>query len=184
MPHAVAILAPGAPRGPVVDTLILDSEQRRTAHGAARGIKGTPVSWDFHTPVALHTDDVLALEDGTAVEVVAAVEPLFEVRSDMPALARIAWMLGDRHVAVQVLPNRIRLRADAALAPLIAASGAKVVRIDAPFEPEGGAYAAAAAGHDRAHGHGHIGAHDHSHDHADDHHDHHHRHRTGKDDRG
>ena len=161
MPKAIAILAPNAPRERVIDTLILDSEHRRTPRATASGIKGTLVFWDFPPPVALRTDDMLALEDGTAVEIVAAAEPLFEVRGDVPTLARIAWALGDRHIAVQVLPNRIRLRFDAGLEPMLTAFSGAVTRIEAPFEPEGGAYAHA---HDHAHSHHHGHAH-HHHDH-------------------
>jgi urease accessory protein len=67
---------------------------------------------------------------------------------------------------VQVLPNRVRARRDAALEALLKSLGAKVTLIEAPFEPEGGAYASS---HDHGHAH-------HDHDHAHDHHGHHHDH--------
>ena len=103
------------------------------------------------------------------MEVVAAPEPLIEARAaDVAALSRLAWHLGDRHVPVQVLPNRIRARRDAAVEALLKALGAKSTVIEAPFEPEGGAYesshAHGHAHHDHAHGH-HGHAHDHDHDH-------------------
>lgn len=83
-------------------------------------------------------------------------EPLIEVRAaDVAGLSRLAWHLGDRHVPVQVLPNRIRTRRDEAIEILLRSLGAKIMLIDAPFEPEGGAYAS-------MHGHGHD--HDHAHD--------------------
>ena len=108
------------------------------------------------------------LDDGALVEVVAAPEPLIEARAaDVAALARLAWHLGDRHVPVQVLPNRIRARRDAAIEALLKSLGAKVTMIEAPFEPEGGAY-------ESSHRHDH--AHDHDHDHAHDHHGHAHGH--------
>jgi urease accessory protein len=102
------------------------------------------------------------LEDGGLVEVVAAPELLIEARvPDLAGLSRLAWHLGDRHVPVQVLPNRIRARHEAAIETLLMALGAKVIMIEAPFEPEGGAYASS-PGHDHDHAHGH---HDHHHDH-------------------
>ena len=136
-------------------------------------------NFDFSEPVILRTDDALLLDDGGVAEVVAAAEPLIEVRADVPMLARLAWMLGDRHVPVQFFPNRIRFRADAALDPILAAIGGKVTRIEAPFEPEGGAYSVASADHAHDHSHDHHhGHHYHGHDHANDHAggDHHHRH--------
>lgn|GEM_PF-2799687 len=80
-------------------------------------------------------------------------------------LAQLAWHLGDRHVAVQVQPNRIRVQRDLAVETLLRSLGAKLTMIDAPFEPEGDAYTS-------SHGHDH-----HDHAHHDDHvHDHHHNH--------
>jgi urease accessory protein len=97
------------------------------------------------------------------VEVVAAAEPLIEARvADVAALARLAWHLGDRHVAVQMLPNRIRARRDPAIEELLTSLGAKVTPIEAPFEPEGGAYESHAHVHDHDHAHGHH--HHHHHD--------------------
>ena len=125
--------------------------------------------------VRLRTDDVLVLDDGGLVEIVAEPEPLIEARAgDLPALARLAWHLGDRHVPIQVLERRLRLKRDPAIEALLQSLGAKVVAIDAPFEPEGGAYAAPAADHhhhdhDHHHGHDH---HDHAHGHGHEHHEH------------
>ena len=70
-------------------------------------------------------------------------------------LSRLAWHLGDRHVPVQVLSNRIRARRDAGIEALLTSLGAKVASIEAPFEPEGGAYAL--RGHDHGHDHHHRG---------------------------
>jgi urease accessory protein len=109
------------------------------------------------------------LDDGACVEVVAAPEPLVEARaSGLAALARIAWHLGDRHIAAELLPNKIRVRRDAAVEKLLTSLGAKVIMIDAPFEPEGGAYAPAQQSnhaHGHAHEHGHACDHSHSHSH-------------------
>ena len=109
----------------------------------------------------MRTDDLLVLDDGGLVEVVAAPEPLIEARAaDLAGLMRLAWHLGDRHVPVQVLSNRVRARRDAAIESLLKSLGAKTVLIEAPFEPEGGAYASShshAHDHDHAHDRGHHG---------------------------
>ena len=115
MPRAIRVLAAGELRPTIVDTLLLTAEQRRMQRGFLFGGKGTCVELDFPEALALRTDDVLLLDDGSAVEVVAEVEPLLEVRAEFPVLARLAWMLGDRHVPVEIMPNRLRLRRDPAL---------------------------------------------------------------------
>jgi len=70
---------------------------------------------------------------------------------------------------VQVLPNRIRARRDGAIESLLVTLGAKVTLIEAPFEPEGGAYA--------QHEDPSCDHHDHDHDHHHEHgHHHHHKH--------
>jgi urease accessory protein len=170
MARAIRVLAAGERRPAIIDTLLLTAEQRRTQRGFMFGGKGTCVELDFPEPLMLRTDDVLLLDDGNAVEVVADVEPLLEVRAEFPVLARLAWMLGDRHVPLEIMPNRLRLRHDPALETLLASAGGKVRAIDAPFSPEGGAYAIGGTTHDH---------HAHDHDHGDHHHDHAHGHDSG-----
>jgi urease accessory protein len=187
MPRATRVV-PAAERkdAPIADTLILPHAQRQAQKGFLFGIKGTCVELDFAEPVRLRTDDALVLDDGGLIEVVAEPEPLIEVRAtDLPSLARLAWHLGDRHVPVQIMERKLRLKRDEAIEALLQSLGAKVMAIEAPFEPEGGAYEAAAAhDHHNSHDHHHHGHdhhhHDHGHDHhLDDHghdHDHHHGH--------
>jgi urease accessory protein len=168
MPRIVKVLAAPPDAGRIVDTVILTPEQRRAPRGAVTGVKGTRCTFDLAEPVALRAGDLLVLDDGNLIEVVAEPEPLIEARAkDLTALARLAWHLGDRHVPVQLFPNRLRVRRDAAIEALLTRLGAKTVAIEAPFDPEGGAYLASTHGHH----------HDHHHDHNDhDHHDHHHHH--------
>ena len=177
MPRANRVLHAAERRDtPVADTLILSHAQRQAQKGFLFGVKGTCVELDFAEPVRLGTDDALVLDDGGLVEIVAEPEPLIEARAaDLPALARLAWHLGDRHVPIQVLERRLRLKRDPAIEALLQSLGAKVVAIEAPFEPEGGAYAAPAGDHHHDHDHHHGHGHDHHHhDHHD--HDHHHGH--------
>jgi urease accessory protein len=169
MPRATRVLGPNNRAGqPVVDTVLLDYARRSGQPVTIVGVKGLSIGIDLETPTRLRTDDLLLLDDGGLVEVVAAPEPLLEARAaDLSGLARLAWHLGDRHVPVQVLNNRIRAQRDAAIETLLKSLGAKITVIEAPFEPEGGAYASA-HGH-AAHDHGHHG---HSHGHGHHHHDH------------
>lgn len=186
MPRATRVLTPAERKdASTADTLILPHAQRQAQKGFLFGIKGTCVELDFAEPVRLRTDDVLLLDDGKLVEVVAEPEPLIEARAaDLPALARLAWHLGDRHVPVQVLERKLRLKRDPAIEALLEGLGAKLAAIEAPFEPEGGAYEAPAdhshRHHDHHHGHDHHQDRDrHHHDHGDHHHDHSHDHKRG-----
>ncbi len=97
----------------------------------------------------LRGGDKLLASDGRIVEVVAAPEALLEVGGgDALLLARAAYHLGNRHVAVELKPGLLRLARDHVLAELVRGLGLKVHEVTAPFEPEGGAYGVHAA-----HGH-------------------------------
>lgn len=160
MPRAIKVVAASQRRDePITDTLLLNLDQRRSRSGHVFTVTGMCIELDLEAPVWLRTDDALVLEDARLIEIVAEAEPLLEVRAtDLPALARIAWVLGDRHIPVQILGNRLRLRRDPTVRALLLDLAAKVTEIEAPFDPEGGAYLVAAGGH----GHDH----DHQHDHG------------------
>jgi urease accessory protein len=167
------IAAGGNDSAPRIDSIIVSGDQRRLQTAHLTGVNGTVIGVMLPEPVLLRMGDALELDDGSLVDVVVEPEALIEVRgNDLTHLARLAWHLGDRHVPVQVLSNRLRMRRDAALEAMLGQLGARLTAIDAPFDPEGGAYAAQAAhahhGHDH-HGHDHH-EHGHHHDHA--HHDH------------
>lgn len=175
MLRVVRVVGPGeSARARAIDSVILKPDQRRLQSALLTGVKGTAIGLMLPDPVMLRMGDALELDDGSLVEVVIEAEPLVEVRgNDLTHLARLAWHLGDRHVPVQILANRLRLRRDPALETLLGNLGARLAPIEAPFDPEGGAYTQAAQ-HQHAHGH-HDHDHDHDHGHAHDHHHHHHK---------
>jgi urease accessory protein len=141
------------------------------------GVRGLEFLLDLPEAVVLRHGDALVLEDGRLVEVVAAPEPLAEIRIGEPRdLARMAWHLGNRHLPVQILANRIRIRRDPVIEDMARKLGGKIALIEGPFEPEGGAYApepepapepahvhGPGCGHDH-HGHDHHGHDHHAHD--------------------
>ena len=156
-----------------LDSVMLAPDHRRLQTAHLTGVNGTPIGLMLPEPVTLRMGDAFELDGGDLVEIVVEPEALTEIRAnDLTHLARLAWHLGDRHVPIQVLANRIRMRRDAALEAMLAALGARLTAIEAPFDPEGGAYATH-AGHDHGHDHGH-GHHHHGHDHHHDDHGHHH----------
>ena len=134
MPRAIRVQAAADRKdGAVVDTLILGYDQRQVKQGFLFGVKGTCVEFDFVEPVRLRTDDALVLDDNNLIEVVAEAEPLIEARAaDLATLARLAWHLGDRHVPVQIMEKRLRLRRDPAIETLLQGLGVKVMEIEAP----------------------------------------------------
>jgi urease accessory protein len=162
------------------DTVVLDFDDRHRRRMAMTGTRGLDFLLDLENAVALRGGDALVLEDGRLVEVVAAAEPLVEIKGTDPHhLIRVAWHLGNRHLPTQIMPKALRIRRDHVIEAMVKGLGARVIEIEAPFDPEGGAYAEAAQGHAHAHGHahdhGHHG-HDHAHDHDHRHHDHGHGH--------
>lgn len=172
------------------DTVVLDFDDRHRRRMSMVGTRGLEFLLDLETAVALRGGDALVLEDGRLIEVVAAPEPLIEIRARDPHhLVRIAWHLGNRHLPTQIMARGLRIRRDHVIDEMVRGLGAQVIEIEAPFDPEGGAYAeahAAAAAHDHAHhDHDHSHGHEHQHgpgcgqNHAHDHkhgHDHDHNH--------
>jgi urease accessory protein len=160
MPRITSVLpAEQAATARASDTVILSFAERRAQFGSIVGVSGTRYQLALPAPTMLRMGDFLTLDDARLIEVVAEAEPLIEVRgADLDALVRLAWHLGDRHVAVEILPNRLRLRRDPAIELVLGELGARVVAIEAPFNPEGGAYLAASAPRPHRHGHHHHAA--------------------------
>jgi urease accessory protein len=168
------------------DTVVLDFDDRHRRRMAMTGTRGLEFLLDLENAVALRGGDALVLEDGRLIEVVAAPEPLIEIRGADPLhLVRVAWHLGNRHLPTQIMAKGLRIRRDHVIEAMVKGLGARVIEIEAPFDPEGGAYAGGGhahaaddhAHHHDAHDHGahDHAAHDHSkHDHSHDHGGHHH----------
>ena len=181
MLHAHSVRPAGSWSGEPADTIVLDYEDRYRRRIAMTGVRGLDFLLDLPEAVMLRAGDGLALEDGRIVEVVAAPESLAEIRgADAAALVRIAWHLGNRHLPTELLKKSLRIRRDHVIEEMARRLGATIVAIEAPFNPEGGAYVAVAPvhghdhdHHDHDHGHDHHGHGDGAHDHHDHtHHDH------------
>src|SRR5450830_173799 len=95
------------------DTVVLDFDDRHRRRMAMTGTRGLEFLLDLETVVALRGGDALVLEDGRLIEVVAAPEPLIEIRgSDSAHLVRLAWHLGNRHLPTQIMAKGLRIRSD------------------------------------------------------------------------
>jgi urease accessory protein len=160
------------------DTVVLDFDDRHRRRMAMTGTRGLEFLLDLENAVALRGGDALVLDDDRLIEVVAAAEPLLEIRGQDPQhLVRVAWHLGNRHLPTQIMPKGLRIRRDHVIEAMVKGLGARVIEIEAPFDPEGGAYAG--GGHAHAAESDSLGhaAHDGpSHEHGEHHHDDDHRH--------
>src|ERR1700737_356127 len=159
------------------DTVVLDFDDRHRRRMAMTGTHGLEFLLDLESATVLRGGDALVLDDGRLIEVVAAPEPLADIRgAEPPHLVRGAWHPGNRHLPTQITAKGLRIRRDHVIEAMVKGLGARVIEIEAPFDPEGGAYAG--GGHAHApesgpHDHDHP-QHDHSsHDHGDHHHHHH-----------
>eukprot|EP01037_Dinobryon_pediforme_P007052 gene7053-7115_t len=176
MQRATQVIAKGDWKD-AIETVVLDYDDRHRRRMVMRSVGGLEFLLDLADVVMLRGGDALRLEDGRLIEVVAAPEPLLEIKSaDAHEMVRVAWHLGNRHLPTQISGTKLRIRRDHVIADMVRGLGAKVVEIDAPFDPEGGAYAASVQtqGHDH-HDHGHHD-HGHKHDHGHHHHKHDHDH--------
>ena len=125
------------------DRAILDFEARCKSRLLVTLESGAQVALVVERGRMLRDGDRIVLEDGRTVVIAAADERLLEARSDDPlVLAKAAYHLGNRHVAVQVMAGRLRFLDDHVLAQMVTGLGLAVLPVVAPFEPEGGAYGA------------------------------------------
>ena len=136
------------PEASAIDTVTLaylDRHRRRI-----RLVTDSGKAYLLDLPRAHHLveGDGLEIEGGGFLRVRAAAEPLFEIEArDGAELLRIAWHLGNRHLPVQIVGDRLRIRADHVIAEMVAGLGGRVIRLEAPFDPEIGAYTGATHHH-------------------------------------
>lgn len=147
--------------------LKLPFEARQKSRLRTKLVSGEEVGLKLPRGEVLRGGDLVTASDGRVIEVVAEPEKLLHIETK--ELARVAYHLGNRHVAVQVGESFLRIAEDHVLEEMVRKLGAKVSHVEAPFEPEAGAYAG---------GHHHEGDHDTKiHDHHPDHDHHHHHHK-------
>jgi urease accessory protein len=163
MLRGTEILRSGLWGGKAADVVQLDYDRRRRRRIALTGRGGLSFLLDLAKAPVLIAGDGIRLEDGRIVAVEAAPERLLEIAcKDERTLARIAWHLGNRHLATELAERTIYVREDHVIAEMVRGLGATVRAVERAFNPEGGAY-----------GEGTVHGHSHGHHHHDDGHHHH-----------
>jgi urease accessory protein len=155
--RAQQVLRDGAWRAAdAIDRVVLDADERYRRRVVLTGESGLKFLLDFAEATPLRDGDGLLLDDGAIIAVVAKPEPLVEIAAgagasddvasahaasaDTAALARLAWYLGNRHTEVEIVGDRLRIRRDHVLEEMLTVLGAVLTPLEAPFEPERGAY--------------------------------------------
>jgi urease accessory protein len=152
-----------------IDQVMLDAHDRHRRRVVLTGEGGTTFLLDLPQAQALHDGDGLVLDDGRVVRVVGRPEPLIEIAAaDAHALARLAWHIGNRHGDLQIVGDRLRIRRDHVIEDMLRGLGARLSPIEAPFDPEHGAYQHHHDGHDHDHTDGHDHHHGDGRDHGDE----------------
>jgi urease accessory protein len=134
-----------------IDRVVLDAGDRNRRRVTLTGEGGTAFLLDLPHAAALRDGDGLVLEDGAIVRVTGKPEPLVEITAaSAHDLARLAWHIGNRHTDMQVMGDTLRIRRDHVLEDMLRGLGARMRALEAPFDPEHGAY-----GHGDSHDHDH-----------------------------
>jgi urease accessory protein len=124
-----------------IDCVVLDAAERHRRRVVLTGERGTTLLLDLPHAITLRDGDGLVLDDGTLVRVEGKPEPIIEIAAtNAIELARLAWHLGNRHTDVQVVGATLRIRRDHVLEAMLIGLGARLTPIEAPFDPEAGAY--------------------------------------------
>ena len=146
------------PKEKTAGTLTLDFDARHRRRIRLTTDQGEDVLLDLPKAVAMANGDGLQLDDGRLLKVQAAAELIVEVRRKDPnQLMRLAWHLGNRHLPTEIRNQVLRIRPDHVIENMLHHFEADLVKVQAPFQPEGGAYS----------GHGHH----HNHDEHEHHHE-------------
>ena len=129
-------------------TITLDFEARFLRRKRMTTDCGIAFMVDLAETVSLDAGDAFLVDDGRQIIIQAAAEPVMEIRHK--DLAKIAWHIGNRHTPCEIRQDCLVIRRDHVLEDLLIRLGTTLVKTDAPFNPEGGAY-----GVGRTHGHAH-----------------------------
>ena len=157
MLQASKLLAGGHGLAPVLlkraATVELDWDVRQKSRFDCTDSQGRHLGVFLPRGTVVRGGDVLVAEDGSLVRVLAAPQPVLVItpcgEHGTPFdLTRAAYHLGNRHVAIELRPDHLKIEPDHVLADMLRAMHLIVKEAQAPFEPEGGAYGSHGHHHD------------------------------------
>ena len=150
MRRAIAVHRRGAwPEEAAVDSVTLAFIDRHRRRIRLVADSGTPFLLDLPKAQHLTEGDGLELDNGNYLRVRSAPEPVIEIEAASETdLLRIAWHIGNRHLPLQAVEGKLRLRADHVIAGMVEGLGGKVTWVRVPFDPEIGAYAGTTPTHE------------------------------------
>ena len=129
------------PKEKAVGSLTLDFDGRHRRRIRVTTDQGEEILLALRETVAMAEGDAVQLTDGRLLMVRAAHEDIVEVRHKEPnQLMRLAWHLGNRHLPTEIRDQVLRIRPDHLIEEILLRFGAELVKVQAPFQPEGGAY--------------------------------------------
>ena len=141
-------------KGQTIDSVTLSYDERFLRRKRLTTDAGASFMVDLTETTSVNQGDAFHLDDGRAIAILAAAEPVVRLTGN---LARLAWHIGNRHTPCQITDKFLLIQADPVIGHMLEHLGATVEPITAPFTPEGGAY-----GHGRTHSHEHVAtAHEH-----------------------
>ena len=131
------------------DTITLDEVARHRRRVKMTSDRGIEFLLDLPEARLLRHGEGLVLEDGRVIEVRAKPEPLYEVRATSPHhLLQLTWHMGNRHLPTEIMADHIRISRDHVIRQMLEGLGGEVTEVEAPFNPQGGAYSGHAHSHD------------------------------------
>ena len=145
------LLSRGAGLSPALlkraSAVVLDWDTRQKSRFDAEDSAGRTLAVFLPRGQVVRGGDVLVAEDGSLVKVIAQPQPVLVVRpcpehGHPSDLLRAAYHLGNRHVQLEVQPDRLQFEPDPVLAEMLRRMHLVVDEEVSSFEPEGGAYAA------------------------------------------
>ena len=136
-------------------TVELDWDVRQKSRFDATDSLGRPLGVFLPRGALVRGGDVLLVEDGSMVRVIAAPQAVLRISACTAHgspfdLTRAAYHLGNRHVPIELQPDHLKIEPDHVLADMLRAMHLTVEEVEEAFEPEGGAYSAGGHGHAHA----------------------------------
>jgi urease accessory protein len=122
-------------------TLSLTAEERTRSHHRFDSEQGIAVFLRLPRGTVLEDGDCLAAKTGEIIGIKARAEEVLTVKAESRTkLLQVAYHLGNRHVALEIAADHLRLLPDPVLEKMLEQLGAMTIRETAPFSPETGAY--------------------------------------------